>query len=141
MKHQSRLIRASRSISTVDSINMTPLIDLAFALLIIFIIATPLLEQTIPLNLPLESQSANPQPDKTRFQVLSIDRSGQVFWGNQAIDLESLDSYLERLSREIDPPVINLRADASLPYQRVIDVIDRIKKANLEKISLDTQVK
>jgi len=55
MKHKSSILSSGRRLSAVTTINMTPLIDLAFALLIIFIIATPLLEQTISLNLPLES--------------------------------------------------------------------------------------
>jgi len=123
----------------ISEINVTPLIDLAFSLLIIFMIATPLLEQTIPLQLPLESQSAQPQED-IEFQTISIDTRGQAFWGETAVDMTQLNDLLARASLQTEPPVIRIRADGSLPYQRVIDVLDLVKQNELSKISLDTQV-
>lgn len=141
MKHRSKMLQSSRRLEAVTTINMTPLIDLAFALLIIFIIATPLLEQTIPLNLPLEDSDAA-EPDKDiEFQTISIDKNGQVFWGKTPVDKEGLQSRLEKFSQHPNPPVLNIRGEASLPYQAIIDVVDMVKKNNLEKISLDTQVK
>jgi biopolymer transport protein ExbD len=141
MKHRSRLIKASRKLTTVNTINMTPLIDLAFALLIIFIIATPLMEQSIPLNLPVESPNLSSQRDDIQFQVIAIDRTGQIYWGNTPVDLNTLSQFLARTAQQPAPPVLSIRGDASLPYQSVIDVIDLIKQHQLDKISLDTQVK
>lgn len=135
------MLQADRRLSAVTTINMTPLIDLAFALLIIFIIATPLLEQSIPLNLPLENSNPRSAKEDVAFQNISITQDGQVFWGTTPVDQETLARNLELLSGMIDPPVLNIRADARLQYQKVIDVIDLIKQNNLEKISLDTQVK
>ena len=63
------------------------------------------------------------------------------FWGTTLVDKNTLSRNLERLSNEPNPPVLNIRADARLRYQEVIEVIDLIKQNNLEKISLDTQVK
>ncbi len=140
MKHRAKFLRKDRSLTTVSSINITPLIDLAFALLIIFIIATPLLEQTIPLDLPRESQSDQSQNEDINFQSISINRDLEYFWGDQQIDFSTLLEYLDRLSEQTDPPVLNIRGDGQIAYQEVIRVIDAIKQRDLTQISLDTQV-
>lgn len=127
--------------TAVSEINVTPLIDLAFALLIIFMITTPLLEQAIPLELPLESQREQAPRPEVEFQVINIDRSGQVFWGTDPVSLPKLNDLLAGLARQGNPPVISLRADRTIRYQRVIEVIDLIKGNNLSRINLDTQVK
>ena len=69
---------------------MTPLIDLAFALLIIFMVTTPLLEQTIAVDLPVEAAKSQPE-DREDFQALSIDRSGDYYWSDEQVSLEQLD--------------------------------------------------
>ena len=121
--------------------NVTPLMDLAFSLLIIFMISTPLLEQTIPVNLPKQdANSASVRPD-IDFQLITIKADGQIYWGKQSVDLVELNSLLASLSKTQDPPAISLRADRNLIYQKVIDVIDAIKRHNLTKLHLDTEVK
>ncbi|MDB4345727.1 biopolymer transporter ExbD [bacterium] len=126
-------------LSALTEINVTPLIDLAFALLIIFMITTPLLEQTVDLNLPLET--AKPQPeDREDFQSVSIDRSGAYYWGDQQVSEQQLGDLLDMMAMEPEPAVLSVRADAELPYQRVITLMDMIKKRKLTKISLDTKV-
>ena len=124
----------------MSEINVTPLIDLAFALLIIFMITTPLLEQSISLELPLESPKTQGQTNKPRFQTISIDRQGTYFWNANAVTLAELSGLLENLSSQSSPPILNIRADAGLPYQKVITLIDLIQKNNLTEISLDTKV-
>ncbi len=126
--------------SAISEINVTPLIDLAFALLIIFMITTPLLEQSIALELPLELQK--PQSDATpEFKTISLDQQGNYYWEDQQVNERRLTELLAELAAQTDPPALNLRADARLPYQKVIALIDLIKQQNLSKISLDTQVK
>lgn len=125
----------------MTELNVTPLMDLAFSLLIIFMISTPLLEQTIPVNLPKQdANSASVRPD-IDFQLITIKADGQIYWGKQAVDLVELNSLLASLSKTQDPPAISLRADRNLIYQKVIDVIDAIKRHNLTKLHLDTEVK
>ncbi|MGE9293657.1 MAG: ExbD/TolR family protein [Puniceicoccales bacterium] len=126
--------------TAVSEINVTPLIDLAFSLLIIFMITTPLLEQTIPLELPVESQRPQVSRENIEFQVISIDRSGQVFWGKDPVSLSKLDDLLGGLEAQSNPPVISLRADRTLRYQKVIEIIDMIKAHKLSRLNLDTQV-
>jgi biopolymer transport protein ExbD len=134
----ARTFRRPAGLSAVDEINVTPLIDLAFALLIIFMIAAPLLEQTIPIDLPEESVS--PQPSaQPEAQVISIDADRQLFWASDPIDAAELGRRLATLASLGDPPVLHVRGDASLPYQEIITVVDAVKSAGLTKLSLDTQ--
>ena len=127
-------------LSALTEINVTPLIDLAFALLIIFMVTTPLLEQTISVNLPLEAAKAQSESRET-FQTITIDRNGSYFWSDQNVTQEQLGDLLDTVATEAAPPVLSIRADAGLPYQRLITVIDMIKQRNLSKISLDTRVR
>lgn len=125
----------------MTELNVTPLMDLAFSLLIIFMISTPLLEQTIPVNLPKQdSNSANARPD-IDFQLITIKESGQIYWGKEEVDLPELNTRLGYLANLQEPPAISLRADRNLRYQQVVDVIDAIKRHNLTKLHLDTEVK
>ncbi|MGB0409754.1 MAG: ExbD/TolR family protein [Opitutales bacterium] len=126
-------------LSALTEINVTPLIDLAFALLIIFMITTPLLEQTIEVNLPLEAAKAQAE-DREDFQTVSIDRRGRYYWGEAEVSEQQLGDLLDTMSMDPAPPVLSIRADASLPYQSVVTVIDMIKQRKLSKISLDTTV-
>lgn len=123
----------------MSEINMTPLIDLAFALLIIFMITTPLMEQKIKLDLPVKSTSLQPDPEED-FQTLSVNAEGEFFWGKDQVSVEEMDTRLKQLSNRSDPPVLNIRGDRKGPYQNVITLIDLIKKNKLSKISLETKI-
>jgi len=126
-------------LSALTEINVTPLIDLAFALLIIFMITTPLLEQTIEVNLPVEAAKSQPE-EREDFQSVSINQAGLYFWGEEQVSPQQLGDLLDTMAMDPDPPVLSIRADSGLPYQKVITVIDMIKQRNLSKISLDTKV-
>lgn len=136
MKFQRR-----ETVGAMTELNVTPLMDLAFSLLIIFMISTPLLEQTIPVDLPKQEKSASSQRPKIDFQVISLDAKGQIYWGKQAVDFPELNRLLGSLSAMPEPPAISLRGDGSLPYQKIVDVLDAIKRHNLTKLHLDTAVK
>ena len=134
-----RIFRQRRTLTSVSEIDITPLIDLAFSLLIIFMIATPLLEQTIPLNLPQETARPQPPLEKNDYQVISIDAKGKISWGTQPVTRNELLARLNTLAAQPKPPVIHLRGDRSLDYGKVIEVVDTVKTAGLSQISLDTQ--
>lgn len=135
----ARKFHRKNRLDALTEINVTPLIDLAFALLIIFMITTPLLEQTIEVDLPLEAAKSQAS-EREDFQSVSIDQAGRYFWGDQPVSQTQLGDLLDNLTEDPDPPVLSIRADAGLPYQRVITVIDMIKQRKLSKISLDTKV-
>ena len=125
----------------MTELNVTPLMDLAFSLLIIFMISTPLLEQTIPINLPKQEENPSNARPEIEFQVISINAKGQIYSAKQPVDMDELNSLLESMSKMPDPPAISFRGDFSLPYQKIVDVIDAIKRHNLTKLHLDTEVR
>lgn len=138
----ARNFRRHRTANPIADLNVTNLIDLGFMLLIIFMIATPLIqqEQTIQMNLPTETKRPQDKPDPDqKFQTIAIDRKGQYFYGTTPIDFEELPARLAALARQPKPPVIRIRADWSLQFQKVVKLMDEIKKHELTKITFDTQ--
>ena len=127
-------------LSALTEINVTPLIDLAFALLIIFMVTTPLLEQTIDVNLPVEASKSQPE-EREEFQAITVDKAGDYYWSDEKVSLQQLGDLLDTLAMDAAPPVLSIHADESLRYQKVITVIDMIKQRKLSKISLKTKVK
>jgi biopolymer transport protein ExbD len=124
----------------ISELNVIPLIDLAFALLIIFMISTPLItknERTVPLDLPVSTVAPPKKPD-VRFVSITIipggyNVDGTVMTGGQ------LDARLRDFGRTANPPVFSIRADRNVPYQEVVTLLDLLSRNNLSKISLDTQ--
>jgi len=138
----ARTFRRQRHTAPISDLNLTNLIDLGFTLLIIFMIATPLItqEQAIRINLPAESKRPQEKPDKDlRFQTISINSAGQYFWGDRPVGFGELPALLEQEARSAKPPVIRIRADWNLQYQKVVTLMDEIKKHELSKITFDTQ--
>ena len=109
----------------MSQINVTPLIDLAFALLIIFMITAPLLQQTIDIRVPVESARAQ-QPEPDEPLLLAIDPQGQFFWGAEPVGDNEMQARLELVAAVDQPPVVQIRADAALAYQRVVDLLDLV---------------
>jgi biopolymer transport protein ExbD len=127
--------------TALSEINVTPMIDMAFALLIIFMITTPLLEQTIQVDLPIESATRTPAASENRFQTISIDKEGIYYWSQEQVTIAELETRIKLVAQQNDPPVIHLRGDMTLQYQKIIEVMDLLKQSNLSRISLDTRVK
>ena len=140
----ARIFRRPRHLHPVAELNVTNMVDLGFTLLIIFMIATPLIqqEQTIPVNLPGESKRVQtPPPPDTEFQTISIDRVGNIYFGASRVSFTELSSKLSGLAAKSKPPVIRIRADLTLQWQQVVRLMDEIKKHNLTKITFDTESK
>lgn len=138
----ARVFKRKDRLSAMSEINLTSLMDLVFCLLIIFMVATPLLEQSIQVNLPQEAQTvSSPRDPKLKFQLVSINQQGQCFFGKDPVSLPELASRLNALAAQPDPPAIDFRGDRTLPYGKAVDVLDVIKKSGLNQLSLDTQVK
>lgn len=138
----ARTFRRQRQSAPISELNVTNLIDLGFTLMIIFMIATPLInqEQTIPVNLPVESASEQVKPDPdTKFQPIAIDRTGRYYFGSTPVGFTELQERLAVLAASPKPPVIRIRADLTLQWQQVVSLMDELKKNNLSKITFDTQ--
>jgi biopolymer transport protein ExbD len=138
----ARTFRRRQAQHAISELNVTNLIDVAFTLLIIFMIATPLIqqEQRIEVKLPTESTRPQTQPDpKDVFQVIAIDRTGQYYWGTRRVDFSELPALLAAEARKPNPPVLRIRADWNIQYQKVVTLMDEIKKHNLSRFTFDTQ--
>ena len=139
----ARTFRRPRPSHPIAELNLTNLIDLGFTLLIIFMIATPLInqEQTIPVTLPAESKSPQQKSDKsTHFVAISIDAKGNTYLDERPVPvgIAELRSRLRLYAAEAKPPVIRIRGDAHVPYERIIQLMDELKKANLLRFTFDT---
>ncbi len=138
----ARTFRRARATHPISELNVTNLIDLAFTLLIIFMISTPLIqsEQTIPVNLPVESKSAQSKPDQDdRFVTITIRPDGTVTVGTQNVALATLRKHLATYAAEPKPPVFRIRMDAKSTAQQFISVMDALKQNNLSRLTFDTQ--
>jgi biopolymer transport protein ExbD len=140
----ARTFRRHRTAHPLADLNVTNLVDLAFVLLLIFMIATPLInqEQAIPVNLPVETRREQTKPDKdTRFVSISIDRQGRYFFDSTPVSFSELSSRLVPLAAgpATQHPVIRIRADLTLQWQQVVRVMDELTKNKLSKIQFDTQ--
>jgi biopolymer transport protein TolR len=139
----ARTFKRPRAMQPLSELNVTNLIDVAFTLLIIFMIATPLIqqEQTIPVNLPVESKSqqAKPDPD-TRFETITILADGTCRIGTRSVPLDRMRTALATYAAEPKPPVFRIRMDSKATAQQFITVMDALKQNNLSKVTFDTQV-
>ena len=140
----ARTFRRPRQSHPIAELNVTNLIDLGFTLLIIFMITTSSStnEQTIPVTLPTESKSAQQKPPAgTHFVAISVDARGSIYLDEKPnpVSIAELRSRLAVYAMEAKPPVIRLRGDTGVPYGKMIAVMDELKKANLLKVTFDTQ--
>jgi biopolymer transport protein ExbD len=119
-------------------LNVTPLLDLAFVLLIIFIITTPLLESSVALKLPTATEHITPPIDPKSIRTVSIDARGQVYLENRPVELPVLEQELIAFREKTPDAAVVVRADKSLQFQRVIDVYDVLQRAKIERMNMDT---
>ncbi len=138
----ARIFRRQRHLHPVAELNVTNMVDLGFTLLIIFMITTPLIqqEQSIPLDLPGESKKPQTPPE-TDFQTVSIDQNGRHYVGSKQVSFAELTKALDGFAARSKKPVIRVRGDMSLQYQKIIALMDELTKRGLNKISLDTETK
>ena len=135
----ARTFRRPRSSHPISDLNVTNLVDLGFTLLIVFMLASPLAsEQTVPVNLPVESRSEQQQVDKnTKFVALTIDAKGVTYFENTPVNAADLAVRLSGLDAK--NTVIRIRAEGNVPYQKIITLMEQVKKSGLSRISFDTQ--
>jgi len=115
---------------TLAELNITPLLDLVFVLLIIFMITTPLMEQQLPVDLPKSSTPLTTSlPDPKSILTLTLSKDGSALLGSEKIRLDQLTSVLTQ-RRARDPElVVSLRADSTLPYETVFRALEAVRSA------------
>jgi biopolymer transport protein ExbD len=127
-----------QSLSTLSEINITPLLDLAFVLLIIFMITTPLLESSMNLVVP-SSSTKNPPVNTSQVQTVSIDRNDTIQFNDEMMDVETLTTQLLQLKQANPDLAIVIRPDRDLPVQKLIGVMDALQRAGITKVGIATK--
>jgi biopolymer transport protein ExbD len=127
-----------QALSTLSEIKVTPLLDLAFVLLIIFMITTPLLENSMDLIVP-SSETAERPVDTQKVQTVSIDRNDVLKLNMDPVTPAELEQKLSAL-RQSDPQVaVVVRPHRDLPVQKFISVMDVISKSGITKVGVMTR--
>jgi biopolymer transport protein TolR len=116
----------------MSEINVTPLVDVMLVLVVIFIITAPLLASSIRLDLP-RTDAAKPN-DIPAFVTVVLDRSGGLFIDEQRVDAGQLAQRLAETARRNPETEVQLRADQSIPYGRVVEIMGAAQKAGLNRI-------
>ena len=120
-------------------INVTPMVDVMLVLLVIFIITAPLFTHAIKLDLPT-AQSA-PAPEKPETISLSINDAGVIYWNDQAIQQQELDTKLAIAAKKNPQPELQLRADKSTRYEVIAQVMATAQFNGLTKMGFVTDPK
>ncbi|MEN9842649.1 MAG: putative biopolymer transport protein, partial [Pseudomonadota bacterium] len=113
-------------------INVTPLVDVMLVLLVIFILTAPLMAAAIRLNLPA-SEAARTAP-VSHALVLTVDAKGQLFIDDQPLSGAPLLERLRQAARTHADTEVQLRADAAVPYGRLVEIITTVQQAGLSRV-------
>ena len=124
--------------SSLNELNITPLLDLAFVLLVIFIITTPQLSNDLEMNLPSakKNKTQSPPPKVNKIQV---DVTGKVKLNDQPFELPALKQTLVAMKNSDPETSVVVRGAADVDYQRVISVLDILQQADITKVGLATE--
>src|SRR5437660_697047 len=115
-------------------INVTPMVDVMLVLLVIFMVTAPLLTVGVPLDLPKTSAAQVTQPSEPI--VLSLDREGDTFIGNERVEAGDLKDRLARLAAEDPDRIVYVRGDRTILYARLMEALGLVSGAGFTKVSL-----
>jgi len=121
--------------TSLAEINVTPLVDVMLVLLIISMVASPMLQRGIHLELPSTETASEIQEARV---VVSVDRNGRIRINDRPVHPELLTERMKALSATRPEETVFLRADKLLPYGEVLNVMDTIRKAGVSRIALVT---
>ena len=123
------------ALKEISDINMTPLMDLTFILLITFIITFPMIEQGIPVNLPKGKASELDNPDT---RSITIDAVGTLFLDDEIIRKAELVEEMQRTRELMPETTVYVRADHAVEYGRVAEVVKILYDAKVTRMALVT---
>lgn len=129
--------------TVMSEINVTPFVDVMLVLLVIFMVTTPILYQGVDVNLPKTQSGPMPSVDREKKVVITLDESGGIFIEKEQYSLNELRVEVRKLIAErghdIGAEEVFLRADSSVPYGTVVEVMSEIRNAGVEKLGLITE--
>ena len=121
----------------LSDINVTPLVDVMLVLLVIFIITAPLMASSIKLDLP--RTDAGQSTDTPKFVSLVVDAAGTVYLNDKPVTLEELSAGLAKSAGDSRDTEVQLRADQTVPYGKVVELMGIANKAGLSRIGFVTE--
>ena len=120
-----------------DDINITPMLDLAYVLLVIFIIMTTATVQGIKVNLPKASSQPSLAENKTK--AISIAADGNIYLDTFPVTMPELENLLRQYKAANPQLPVIIKADSTIQYQRVVDVLDLLGRLEINQLGLVTQ--
>ncbi len=125
------------ALQTLSELNVTPLLDLAFVLLIIFMITTPLMDNSVDLIVP-SSEATEKAVDPSAVQTISINRDAVLKLNGAPTTLEAMEGELLAIKAERSEVAVVIRSHKELPVQKLIDVMDVVQRAKIAKLGVVT---
>ena len=130
-------MRRSRTVRPYDDLSVTPLLDLAWVLLLVFIIMATATVQGISVALPRASNA--PSLARPRTHAITVTADGRLYFDTTPVTPNELRLRLQQLKAvDADPPIV-VKGDAAVPYEKVVAVLDVVKSAKVTNVGLVTQ--
>ena len=120
----------------ISELNMTPMIDVTFLLLIAFIVTYPLLENSVSIILPRATTNKVVDPDKAKPRSLAIDATGKIFLDNSEVSIEGLESSLAQCVHDDPQTAVMIRGDEMLNYGELMKVVAVLNKVKVTRMAL-----
>ena len=121
-------------------INVTPLVDVMLVLLIIMMIVAPLLQQGVPVTLPLASNSSE-KPETQGQTVVTIDRNKDVYLNAKPVQSGQLQNRIKEILEDKSDKIVIIKADEETPYSAVMDTMDQLRASGIEDVGLITETR
>jgi biopolymer transport protein TolR len=133
--------RGRRVATTLSEINVVPLVDVMLVLLIIFMVTAPMIQRGIDVNLPVARRANQIEGERVFVTVpAGYPQNRMVFLGDESVRVEAFQERVRQKMETLAEKQVYLRGDGQLPYADLVDVIDRLKDAGVEKVGLETDI-
>jgi biopolymer transport protein ExbD len=124
--------------SSLNELNITPLLDLAFVLLVIFIITTPQMSNDLEMNLPSPKKQNNPAPPP-KINHITVTAAGEIQLNKKVMELAALRQALVQMKTDDPETSVVVHGAGDVDYQKVIGVLDALQVADITKVGLATE--
>ena len=131
--------RGRRVTPTLSEINVVPMVDVMLVLLIIFMVAAPMLQKGVEVNLPVASRTTEISSERVFLDVpASFSGDRRVFIEKEPVRIDFLAERIRQIVVNRTDKTIYLRGDGAITYQELMEVIDRLKEAGIQNIGMIT---